>query len=521
MNVTVKSFQYSGFLFDFLAQKDNTRSIFLFVFLFIMLLVFPLYWLDNEINYFDLGRRLISPDAFSEHSAVFDHSVARSLGLGLIGALVELLGTDIAFVVSRIAVAICLAIALTALATAWSLSAAELLLALAAFMLLGQSYFAGEWIIKGVEAKVFAYIVVILSVALASRDKPGWAILLSVLATYFHFLVGGFWTLAVLLLIALQDKSLNRVARLTLFYAVSISPLLAILIYERLLVPTPDMSRYGLSLNEIYAVFRAPHHVAPYNSPGDFADWVPGIFGLLAMLLSLSFLVGTQRAELRSRFIWLTCLNGYLVLALLLALLDRHNHFLAPLYIFRPNSLILLLSLIVLASWFSRSIDHRAKHGVAVFAVALIVTYVGPQTAISTYQLLHSPGVPIEATFDNEDAPEMLDWIGKNTDKESVVVIQYVKANTIFDLWRVNFERLIGRPTLVNWKFVPTAKADLARWYGLIEWQDAVFRGDCSRISEQPVDFLVTVEPQSRRLVENCGTLLWTQGDYGVVGNLR
>ena len=79
------------------------------------------------------------------------------------------------------------------------------------------------------------------------------------------------------------------------------------------------------------------------------------------------------------------------------------------------------------------------------------------------------------------------------------------------------FERLIDRPTLVSFKFVPTQKADIARWYRLVRWRKAVFEGDCGRTSEHPADYLVTLNVATLARVAVCGDIVWTNGTYGVV----
>jgi hypothetical protein len=86
--------------------------------------------------------------------------------------------------------------------------------------------------------------------------------------------------------------------------------------------------------------------------------------------------------------------------------------------------------------------------------------------------------------------------------------------------WKVRWlalERLINRPTLISFKFAPSQKADIARWYRLIRWREAVFGGDCRRLAEQPADYLVAVNSATLKRIADCGDIAWTNGNYGVV----
>jgi hypothetical protein len=128
-------------------------------------------WGGNEIHYFDLGLRSVRPERFGPNHAAFDHSVARFASFAILGGMVDFFGYDIGLIILRFIAIVAYAIAFAYLARCLKLSRAETLVALMLFVLVGQSYFAGEWMFAGVEGKVFAYAAVFASIGLAWREK--------------------------------------------------------------------------------------------------------------------------------------------------------------------------------------------------------------------------------------------------------------------------------------------------------------------------------------------------------------
>ena len=199
-------------------------------------------WGGNEIHYFDLGLRSVRPEHFGPNHAAFDHSVARFASFAILGGTVVLFGYDIALIALRFVAIVAYAIAFSYLARCLKLSRAETLIALMLFVLVGQCYFAAEWLFAGVEGKVFAYAAIFASIGLAWRDKDLAAVGVAAVATYLHFLVGGFWAVAVIGLIGLKTGNVLRMGGALLAYTVLCLPILAILLYEWFFAPMPDIS---------------------------------------------------------------------------------------------------------------------------------------------------------------------------------------------------------------------------------------------------------------------------------------
>lgn len=473
-------------------------------------------WGGNEIHYFDLGLRSVRPEQFGPNHAAFDHSVARFASFAILGGTVVGFGYDVALVILRFVAIIAYALAFTYLARSLELSRAETLIALMLFVLLGQCYFAIEWLFAGVEGKVFAYAAILAAIGLAWRDKDLTAVGVAALATYLHFLVGGFWAVAVIGLIGLKSGNVYRMGGALLAYAMLCLPLLAILLYEWFLAPMPDVADLDLTITQIYSGFRNPHHVAPFS--GQFRAWLPGISCMLAAACLLTVLAWQEQSERRVLARWLLLMYMYLILAFVLSYFDRHTYVLGPLILFRPNSLLLLLTLMLGALWLRQALRVDAARILTILALAVGIGFAVPRV-VSFADTLLSPQLPLSRTL-TANEQELVAWLRGNTPPEATVVIEPTPQTDWTVPW-LAFERLIGRPTLISFKFVPTQKADIARWYRLLRWRKAVFEGDCGRLSEYPADYLVTLNVATLKRVAVCGDVVWTSASYGVVRPFR
>jgi hypothetical protein len=197
------------------------------------ILLFPSGFAENESQYLMLAHRQVAPEAFSPYSAAFDHTNARLLTQLLMGTMVQALGYDGGQKALRVVMMLLYAASLAYLLSALTLSVLEAALALAVYCLVGPALIGAEWLFIGVESKTFAYAAVFLGLGLHWRGRPWGAVAAMVLATYLHFLVGGFWMAALLLLIVLHADSLRPAIKPLGAYVVAVLPMLAILINDQ------------------------------------------------------------------------------------------------------------------------------------------------------------------------------------------------------------------------------------------------------------------------------------------------
>jgi hypothetical protein len=129
------------------------------------------------------------------------------------GIFVKLFGFDNAWVILRFVGLIGLSLSFVFLASILEISLVPSVLALLVFEKLGQTYFSGEWLFNGIEPKVFSYIFVLFGLTYTIKNKLSVAVIFLSLATYFHFLVGGFWGLAILIYIYIVHGLSRNVIR--------------------------------------------------------------------------------------------------------------------------------------------------------------------------------------------------------------------------------------------------------------------------------------------------------------------
>ena len=489
---------------------------------FLLLLATP-SWHGNEINYFDLSQRWIEPERYTDAHAIRDSSVGRIVSFLAIGICIQTFGMEGAYRALEILLLIASPMAYLAIVRALKADLFSAALTLALICIYGQqSLVGGEFLFGTVEPKSFAYIFVLFGLRYALFGRRVLTSVLLAIAVYFHFLVGAFWAVAIFGFFVLQDRHLFRFWRSFACFVSLTLPLFAAIVIERQSGTIIDLNTSSISLNAIYAEFRAPHHMAPFvDRSVFFSDWLSGLVlhGVVGVFWLLSARRGNQIE--RNISIWIATLNLYVLIAALIAYFDRHTHAFAWFYLFRPSALILLLSLL----WGgAQMISPALTRRPAAFLLVLValLSSVWSASASAAMRVIQGP-VPLSAMLTPEET-EMVTWIRKFSDSEHIVLIEPSPLADYLDgegggQW-AGIERLIERPTLVNFKFVPTAKADLARWYDLLLWREAVFAGGCARIYDYPVHYLITRARDSVERLSACADIVW-QGETNAILGVR
>jgi hypothetical protein len=455
---------------------------------------------DNEENYFQLGAHFISAAPISPYSAAFDGSWHRALSDFLLGGLVRLVGFGAAQITARTLAALAYAVALRALFRHLGLSTLDAILVIVIFALMGQTLVGGEWLFNGYEAKVAAYALVLAGLAMVLDGRQFAAALLFAAATYFHFLVGGFWFLAAALLVLIEDqRDWRRLVKPTLLFAALVAPLLGLIVATRMLaepfadyaLPAPDV---------IYSIIRAPHHTDPFLSLESFAsEWLPGLMlagGMLAVCMAI--LATALEAQLTGLATWLTLLLLYLFIALILSFLDRHTGMLGKFYLFRPSSLILLLWLALVFAWLNRTVVPQG----AMLKWLGLVFVLPPLLLNAVNRIGNDVGWRGDLAAEKRAVAEVL---AREAASTAVVLI-----DPALDFGFLDFERSTGHPMLVSWKFDPTSDPEILEWYRRMEFRRALFADGCDGSSRYPVDFLLAQPEHAAALAKTCGPIIYS-----------
>jgi len=362
------------------------------------------------------------------------------------------------------------------------------------FYYCGEQILGGEWLFKGVEAKTLAYAAVIAALGLAIRHKWIPVLLLMVLATYFHFLVGGFWMLAIALFMMLQTGEIKLPVKALLGYLLLILPLVIMLVINQL-EQLPIAA--GPGPNQVYAV-RVSHHTMPFASMHQFRHWLPGIIetGVLALIFLLLKRSETDRVLVN----FVSLLLIYLLVALFLSYIDRNTLLLAKLFLFRPSSLILLLALTVLLILLYKNVGLKGKRILQVSQAAIVIFFLGNLFWLTVYAVYSGtePSLP--------DQGQLVKVIEMNSEPDEIILIEPFREMA---MPYVSLPRQLPRPTLVSWKFTPNNPKQIMHWNELISFRRAFFEGGCSQPHQYPIRLLLTFQKKTLDKVKNCGEIIW------------
>jgi hypothetical protein len=498
-----------AFVGRWVLRIERPRSpVVLFAFLaaLLVLQMWPARWIGNEEDYFQLAYRTFAPEHFFHFSAVFDSSHARFLPLYLLGFVVHLLGYDWAHVVCRILMGLLYAAGLAYFFSALRLSAWDALLVIVLFLRAGEQLIGGEWLFAGVESKTVAYAFLLFAFGLALRRRWIAATVAAAAATYMHFLVGGFWTLGILLWQWLETKTPRELLRSLAVYAIVTLPLAGLIAWDELAWAASPVAALA---DKIYTT-RNAWHVAPFASRRDFWEWTPGVVNTLALVLVLGAVESRHRATSPSvALVSRTALLGlaYLLVALAAAFLDRHTQLLGKLFLFRPSSLILLLALTTIVALLFAPLSEGAAGVKALVVCALVISF--------SWVLFKRNVDSTRATASAfPERGELVAAIVAHTAPGDVVLIEAARDG---DPNYMRLVRELPRPTLVNWKFVPTNPGDIVRWQSYMDLRSELFAHGCGTRTSVPVRWLVTLRPGSAAKLAGCGAPVWQKGSVALI----
>jgi hypothetical protein len=468
---------------------------------------------DNEEDYFALAAHAVSLSPASPYSAIFDASRHRAISEALLGGLITAVGYEHAQMIARTLAAIAFAFLLSGILRRFGLSLLDAVLVVVAYALAGQTLMGGEWLFNGFEAKVISYCLVLAGLYMAATGPSFLApTLLFAQATYFHFLVGGFWFCAAMVGRLVEDRrEFPRVLGSAVLFLTAVAPLLAVIAWSRLVdgrafvqpadLPSPDV---------IYSMIRIPWHAAPFLGLDSFlAQWLPGCVATAIMLAACVMIARKpQAARWRVTTVWLAGLLAYLLVALAASYLDRESGVLGKFYLFRPAALILLLWLaFVMAYLAAAGLRGWTAARLAALALMAPVFLIGAVDRVQGDR--HRAGLA-------DEKRAVAAVLAERATPGSVVLIDPQIDGAYLD-----FERRTGHPSLVAFKFMPTNDPQIVEWYRRMEFRRTLFERGCTGNAAYPVDFLLTTPEHARALAESCGPVVYATDDVALLRRAR
>lgn len=477
--------------YESIVSQQQFRYVFLALLCIFTITLFPVNWDGNEENYFQLSYKTVEPTAFPENHAIFDASRGRILPEFLIGNLVKYLGYETSHAIVRILAIFGYAFALALLFRNFKFRVVDATLIICAFILAGQQLFGGAWLFRGGESKVFAYIFVFLSIHNCLNQKHITALVWLAAATYMHFLVGLFWTVFIFSTVFLYQKNILKLLQYAGIFTLMMSPLLALLVPE-LLIKTDVVADY--TSDYIYTRIRNPHHTDPFQSLYVFlASWAIGIAKLIIIICFGVYCFKKDSTNWLSALTWVAGL--YLILFLIISFFDRNTLFFGKFYLFRPTGLVLLFFIMLAVIQIRNSITSNTPYYfVTLFCVASALLPIAKEKVLQ----IKTPE-PRYATA------ELIETVRNNTNENEIVLLD--PANK-WDTKAIQLVRDIPRPTLVEWKFVPTQKVDILRWRNLMNLKERLFEQGCDYANAE-IKYFIIFSVQRYEPFSSCSEILY------------
>lgn len=405
----------------------------------------------GEEQYLGFTAQWNNPNWIIDSFSFTEFAGTRLIFQWLTAPFVEYLGIEWAAYVLRFINFAVLAMPLSLLLKRFSYSLVISVLALQCFFIMGQNLFGGEWIVKTYEPKSIAYIFVFYALYAFSISRYISTAVYLVLATYFHFLVGG-WVLILLGVILLFERKWIPSIRALGLYFLLLSPFVFYLFQGYF---GDVVIRENRTSDWIYCYYRLPHHTGIFQSYEFFLDHaITGVlFTFLVFLLTFSKGIfrytQTERKLIQISF-------GINLLFVILAwvdgiYLDQKASFLIKYYPFRLNSLGLLFSSLVSIKTLYQIVVNNIRINTIVYALSLIILII----SINSYH--RSSTLSEDMEFDDIARQAMI-----LTEPNSVFVLLDIP---IYDGRNYRFPRLSRRDVLANFKFTPAESGKLYEWY--------------------------------------------------------
>lgn len=315
-----------------------------------------------------------------------------------------------------------------------------------------------EWIVGGLETKVFAYCFAILGLTFFLKKDPKYGLFFSGIALSFHLLVGGYHLiclLPILLIDIIRDKTyFKRLLVLTPVYLLAAS-MGIYAIYDHLVTAVDENS--ARQAWDIYVNVRLPHHTLPIFSNKT------KILMIIFTPLNLIILFNSCRYK---KFIAIYGLSSVGLLVIGLAIYFFFDDQYLRFYWFRFSDVMLPFTSIILLMAMLHGFP-AANHRPYIHKTVKIIGYVF--LIACSIGILYKPikdGIK-EITFNKQELKsrtcpdeKMMRWIKNNTPKHATFL---TSPNQSY--FYINAERSMW----VSWKHFPQSPESIMRWYQKIK----------------------------------------------------
>ena len=444
-------------------------SLLLFIISCANYLGFQLY--GGEEQYFAFAKHFMDP-GWIPHSFSLSHSPGGNFLFEVIaGFFLRYISFNTLAFYGRMVNFLLLCIPLAHIFKYFKLSNLESVVLFQLFFLPHQSFFAGEWIFQDFEVKTLAYIFVLYGISFLLKKKIYAFTFAGAIATYFHFLVGGWFFLLFMIFLLVQRIPWRKLVMAAILYIAVLTPYIIYL--AQLYIIGNRAVINGVNTNWIYVYDRLPFHLGIFKSWRYFMHiHMDGVtISLTLYVLCLLYFRKFKHPHIQILNKLNIILFSEQFIFIIVAVFDREGILLKT-YPFRTSTLSSLLIMIEFALLikyyllpgllrrFVKTSDHKIRFNkrvqyLTVMNSVLLVLFLAffVSECIQTFS-----GENTDIQQPSARMVKMMDYIRENTRKEDVILI-------LFRDDPAYFQRLAERESFVVWKYTPTTSTDIYEWY--------------------------------------------------------
>jgi len=440
---------------------------------FILMSVFGTYIpRPNEEQYLALSKFFLDPDWVPKAHNLNEFPGTRLFYQLLTGSLLKYFSFEATVLIGRTALAVLFSYSLACFYRALDFNRIMILLQLPILFFMRQSYFGGSWIFLGMEAKSFSYVFVFLAMSAFAKERWTRMIVFSVLASYFHLLVGGFSFLYLFACMFLFDKNIafKEQFKLAALFTISLLPMI---IYMKSAlgstgesIPNPEW---------IYTYFRNAHHTVIYRDWGYFSGLhARGVFASFVSMLIL-FAAYHKLKSARIKKVCQFAIVSFLgsLILIFIGAFDSKG-VLLKFYLYRINALSVFTSYMVFTYILFKAVKEDYKPILNLLILVLAIFFIQRKANSNFRQMLK-----YESSKD-QSYHEICADITALTDSEDIIL--YLTKDNQFD-GQLDFIRRTKRDRFVVHKFVPAQMNKLPEWYDRLQKRQHIFK-DIKKLSE-------------------------------------
>lgn len=355
---------------------------------------------------------------------------------------------------------------------------------------------AGEWIVGGLEAKVFAYSLCIFSLSSFLKDNHKRGFLFAGLSLSMHLLVGVYnlFCLIPLLLSCLKQKKIEFINLLQGISYFMIAGIIGIseIINSLFLNTSQIIQEKGW---DIYVNIRVPHHVIP-----DFSSntWIKLIILTLVTLLFLKSKHHTKRlVALYSLSSIIIIVIGFVIYYFL------ESHYMRY-YFFRFSDVILpFLTLVLIAT-----LHHRIKYIYLLLISIIIIPNIIKKDSLSEFLSSKSYNInsikaktnQLHRKQESSQDTKISEWIIQNTNNSDQFIVPPDNLYFCISTEREIFVSWWMLPSQYDYKSVENLPSDMIEWYDRLKLLNQ--KKDFNTLKEVNLNY-ITLNRQSILDIQN------------------